>query len=118
MDSLKSTIESHSAKVLAIMSKLTEDMVTVKRGLREMQRNQANERNSKEEANEWTLRKWMESEVKLPQYFEMLMENGFEDMESLKDITMEHLREMGIDKIGHRLRLMKSVAALKADDDS
>ena len=61
--------------------------------------------------------KWMEFEVKLPRYFELLVENGFEDMESMKDITMEHLREMGIDEIGHKLRLMKSVAALKAVED-
>ena len=62
------------------------------------------------------LKKWMVNVVKLPQYFELLMENGFEDMESMKDITMEHLREIGIDKIGHRLKLMKAVAALRVDD--
>ena len=43
--------------------------------------------------------------VKLPQYAELLIENGFEDMESITDITIEHLREMG---------LMNSVAKLKA----
>ena len=54
--------------------------------------------------------------MKLPQYFELLIENGFEDMESMRDITVEHLREMGIDKEGHRLKLMKRVATLRAMD--
>ena len=67
-------------------------------------------------SEELKLKKWMENKVKLPQYFELLIDNGFEDMESLKNITMEHLREIGIDKIGHRLRLMKSVATLSVDD--
>ena len=63
------------------------------------------------------MKNWIKDEVKLSQYCELLMENGFEDMESMKDITMEHLREMGINKMGHRLKLMKSVAKLKAVDD-
>ena len=68
-----------------------------------------------QENEESQMREWMEYTVKLPQYFEVLRDNGFEDLESMRDITMEHLREIGIDKIGHRLKLMKSVAVLKAE---
>ena len=30
-------------------------------------------------------------------------------MNNMKDITMKHLRDMGIDKIGHKAKLMKSI---------
>ena len=97
-DSLKATLESMTSRI----SQLSEDMMR----LQERQGIQQNE--------ESKLQKWMENEVKLPQYFELLMENGFEDMESMSDITMEHLREIGIEKMGHRLKLMKGIAKLRA----
>ena len=97
-DSLKATLESVTSRI----SELSEDMTRLQ------------ERQGIQKKEESKLKKWMENEVKLPQYVDLLMENGFEDMESMRDITMEHLREIGIDKIGHRLKLMKSVAKLKA----
>ena len=56
----------------------------------------------------------MEDKVNLPQYFELFIENGFGDLKCMRGITMEHLWEMGIDKIGHRMKLMKSIVTLKA----
>ena len=100
IDSLKAALEAQSSEI----KQLRKDMMS-SQGIQCSQENEASE-----------LQKWMENEVKLPQYFELLIENGFEDMESMRDITMEHLREMGMDKIGHRLKLMKSVATLRAMD--
>ena len=56
----------------------------------------------------------MEYKLQLPQYFALLIENGIEDLERVRGITMEHLREMGIDKMGQRMKLMKNIATLKA----
>ena len=118
MEERMGCLESQSAQILDIVSNLNEQMIEMKRGLIAIQNTNSIDNNNKsqEAAEELKLKKWMESEVKLPQYFELLIENGFEDMESIKDITMDHLRDMGIDKIGHRLKFMKSVAALKASD--
>ena len=45
--------------------------------------------------------------MKLPQYFQLFMDQGIEDLESVGDITMNDLKEMGIDMIGHRNKIMK-----------
>lgn len=64
---------------------------------------------NKEETEEEKFRKWLQDEVKLPQYFGMLKQNGFDDMDSLQDLVEEDLSEMGIEKVGHRRRLMRNV---------
>ena len=99
MQSLKSSLElmqSQSSQMLTIVTELREDMMNLK------------EAHRVQEHQELPLREWIENKMGLPQYFELLMDNGFEDLESLKDITMEHLREMGIEEMGHRLKLMKA----------
>ena len=104
IQSLKSTLKSvHSqtSGMMEIINMLREEIMTLKK----THRNPEN--------NESELREWIENKVKLPQYLDLMIENGFEDLESLQDITMEHLREMGIDKIGHRIKLMKAVATLQ-----
>ena len=102
--SLKSTLQSQTSEILKAINMQRNDRMTVK------------EAHCNPENNGSELREWIENKVKLPQYLDLLIENGFEDLETLQDITMEHLREMGIDKIGHRIKLMKAVATLKGMD--
>ena len=56
--------------------------------------------------------KWLEDIVRLPQYYDIFVDNGFDDMEFIKDVTNEDLQEIGIDKLGHRKRLMKCIDEL------
>ena len=42
------------------------------------------------------------SDVKLPQYFVALKDDGFDDMESVQGVTENDLKAIGIDKTGHR----------------
>jgi len=49
--------------------------------------------------------------LKLPQYYEMFLQNGFDEMEVLKEITTQHLNDMKIPP-GHQIKIMK---ALKND---
>ena len=55
---------------------------------------------------------WLKETVKLPQYYDILLQNGFDDMEFVKDITKEDLLGIGIDKLGHQKRILKCVAKL------
>ena len=137
-------LESEAAEILTIINKLREDMnqmmvnqEDLRKELKELRQNQLHavgrthnsvrgdeklkniheERNQREaDVDGGRLKEWIENEVKLPQYFDLLMENGFEDMESMKDITMEHLQEIGISKLGHRVKFMKAVTTLKTAD--
>lgn len=45
-------------------------------------------------------------QVKLLWYFHVLRENGFEDMENALDLALNEMKEVGIDEMGHRKRIM------------
>ena len=118
VDTLESAVESQSARLITMISKMEQDMAAMNQRLRKLEADRViDAQSSNEDTERMKFKKWMENKVKLPQYFELFIEQGFEDMENMKDITMEHLREMGIDKMGHRMKLMKSIAALKAADE-
>ena len=117
-DRLESTMESQIAKMFTMISKNAKDIAAMNQRLMRLQSDRKIDRMSPNvDTERMEFKKWMENTVRLPEYFELLIENGFEDMESMKDMTMEHLREMGIDKMGHRIKLMKGIAALKAVDE-
>ena len=102
--------QSQSVEILAQMAKMREEIIALK----EAQGNQGGDEEVKEETEEEKLRKWMENEVKLPRYFHVLKENGFEDMESVQYLTENELKEMGIDKMGHRKKIMRHIAELQS----
>jgi len=58
------------------------------------------------------LRAWMEEKVKLPQYYDVLIENGIEDLSTAKLLTMETLKGIGIEKIGHCMKILHAVALM------
>eukprot|EP01083_Nonionella_stella_P160381 524244_1 len=64
------------------------------------------------------VRKWCKNEVNLEQYGDVFIENGFEDLESLTTLNMEILNMMQIEKIGHKMKILKCVTKLKAKDDT
>jgi len=59
-----------------------------------------------------SMRSWMVSTVKLPEYTELLIENGFDRMEMFDNLSMEDLNLMGITKIGHRKRILAEAQKL------
>ncbi len=59
-----------------------------------------------------TIEAWL-SEIGLPQYGEVFEENGI-DLDILGDVTDEHLKEMGVSILGHRLKIAKAIAALSS----
>jgi len=65
------------------------------------------------------LRRWLTDEVKLGQYAHVLIDHGFEDLVAAQTLTMDVLDAVeGIDKIGHKTRIMHFVERLKAGGDS
>ena len=44
------------------------------------------------------------------------MENGFDDMEGIKELNVQIMTQIGIDKIGHRMKLMRHIATLNKRD--
>eukprot|EP01083_Nonionella_stella_P162169 532143_1 len=51
---------------------------------------------------------WLKNTVGLEQYYNVLMRNGYDDMDSMINITLDDLQVMGVDKIGHRRKIYKN----------
>tara|TARA_R110002074_G_scaffold72295_2_gene166590 strand:+ start:2345 stop:5635 length:3291 start_codon:yes stop_codon:yes gene_type:complete len=58
---------------------------------------------------------WL-SGIGLSQYQDLFEENGV-DFDILGEVTADHLKEMGISALGHRLKLVKAISALEAPAD-
>mmetsp|Transcript_34648 Transcript_34648/g.56475 ORF Transcript_34648/g.56475 Transcript_34648/m.56475 type:complete len:318 (+) Transcript_34648:43-996(+) len=59
------------------------------------------------------LRAWLEDDVVLPEYFHVLVSNGYDSMDNLKLIESEHdLEAIGIVKKGHQKRLLQEIQRL------
>ncbi|XP_068100417.1 caskin-1 isoform X2 [Hyperolius riggenbachi] len=50
--------------------------------------------------------------IGLSQYYKVLVENGYENIDFITDITWEDLQEIGIIKLGHQKKLMLAVKKL------
>ena len=58
------------------------------------------------------LKAWLEDKVKLPEYYDLFIENGIEDLDTVKILTMEGLKGMGIDKVGHQMKMLSQIVKL------
>lgn len=64
------------------------------------------------------VRAWLRDEVGLEQYAYVLIDNGFEDLLSLRTLDMRILDSVsGIDKIGHKSRILYFVDRLKEAEE-
>lgn len=55
---------------------------------------------------------WL-SHLGLNQYYQVLVQNGYENIDFVSDISLEDLQEIGITKLGHQKKLMLGVKRLK-----
>ena len=66
--------------------------------------------NDSNEHNEMAI--WFRRTLNLPQYLELFEAAGFGELEMLLDLTDSHLEKLGIDKMGHRLKILKGIRNL------
>ncbi|KAM9770175.1 caskin-1-like isoform 4-T4 [Menidia menidia] len=55
---------------------------------------------------------WL-SHLGLSQYYQVLVQNGYENIDFVSDISLEDLLEIGITKLGHQKKMMLGVKRLK-----
>eukprot|EP01083_Nonionella_stella_P158283 514982_1 len=62
------------------------------------------------------LREWLEEKLKFGQYYDVFVDNGYESLDIVKEITDQNeLKEIGIVLKGHLLKLMTEIKKLKPD---
>lgn len=52
--------------------------------------------------------------IKLDKYFEKLIDNGVEDLETILELQDSHVEQMGI-PLGHKLKMMKKIKDMRVD---
>jgi len=55
---------------------------------------------------------WFRDTLRLPQYIDLFESEGFDELETLADLTDSDLKELGINKMGHRKKILKAVKML------
>eukprot|EP01084_Bolivina_argentea_P133447 235512_1 len=121
LDSLTSKVDELSKQLNDIRLLLTEEqkddnLSDIKKEMEMMKQNIQNlmdRNNSPKPEKENAVNVWLRDVVKLPEYIDLFMQNGMDDMTVIEDITMNELNQIGIDKLGHKMRILKAVAKLK-----
>ena len=63
------------------------------------------------------LRLWLKNVVHLEEYFNLFTKNGFDELDDMKDITINDLNIIGIKKLGHKKKLIKYIQKLNANNN-
>ena len=58
---------------------------------------------------------WLNDVVQLPQYFEEFLDHDLNDMEIVKLMKEKDLINIGVKKVGHRIRFLKHIADLSSN---
>eukprot|EP01083_Nonionella_stella_P288472 981613_1 len=88
------------------LDKLTAEMKVMKQDLRKLSTI------AKANPKRLELQSWLENKVGFPQYYDTFVENGIEDLSIASLLTMESIKGMGIDKIGHQMKILRAVTEL------
>eukprot|EP01084_Bolivina_argentea_P227235 383793_1 len=68
------------------------------------------EADSNEHLDDWNkIKLWMKNDVELPQYLDLFIENDLDSFQTIKDLTKDGLKEIGIKSFAHRRKIMKFV---------
>eukprot|EP01083_Nonionella_stella_P217571 781054_1 len=93
------------------MEKIEQEMSTLSNKILAIERQKDDAHNVV--SNQERLRIWLDETVNLPQYLDLLINDGYDDLETVADVTSEELIQMGISKTGHRKKLIKYAQKLK-----
>ena len=52
--------------------------------------------------------------IKLDKYFDKMVDNGIEDLETILELQDQHIEQIGI-PLGHKLKIVKRIKDLRAD---
>ena len=59
------------------------------------------------------LKLWLKDKVGLPQYFDIFLKNGIDELSTAVLLDKITLKEIGIDKIGHQMRILNELKQIR-----
>ena len=70
-------------------------------------------------AMEYAVKSWLKHTVRLSQYIDNFIKNGFDDIEVIQEtMSMDDLDEIGIKKLGHKKKIMLFIDKLKLNENN
>ena len=124
MDSLTAAMESVQNKVIALETRMDEEE---KGNVNDLQQQIDDMKASlqkltvksdviEENTEEAIFKKWVVNTLKYPEYYELFVENGVDTLNVAKLLTKSELKAIGINKIGHQLKIMEEIQAYKQNE--
>ena len=112
MDDMESRMneEQKDNQIENRMNKMEKEIKSIKQNVKELLANNINPEKVK-------LKSWLENTVGLPQYYEIFIEAGIEDLLTVSLLKMETIKEIGVDKIGHQIKILHQIDRLYQNDN-
>ena len=63
------------------------------------------------------LRSWLNYNVKLPEYYDIFIENAIDSLDTVRLLTLDGIKGMGIDKVGHQMKILYAIKVLNQNND-
>ena len=94
------------------LQQLRKELESERNEIRKQKKEDMNER--MDEAMECVVKSWLQHTVRLSQYVDNFLLNGFDDMNVIQNtMNMEDLDGIGIKKLGHKKKIMMFIDKLK-----
>eukprot|EP01083_Nonionella_stella_P027576 75979_1 len=104
-------------EILHVFDSNDKEIVMSKNELRKgLRRDEEKVKDRVDEAMECAVQSWLKNTVRLSQYVDNFLLHGFDDMEVIKEaMDINDLYKIGINKLGHRKRIMLHIDRLKSE---
>eukprot|EP01084_Bolivina_argentea_P234737 395164_1 len=109
--------EKQNNQVTDNVTNVTASILSMKKQIKQIQKDINKNNNNVSLSDKKQLKLWFTNVVKLPEYFDIFIEQGFEDLQSVKYVTANELELMGISKIGHKMKLLRFIAKLNENQN-
>ncbi len=132
--SLNATQQSNDQKILGLKERIVyltkyhnckeSEIKKIKKQIKYLYQSAKQKYNSEDDIDEKQMsqiekiRNWINDSVKLPQYFQLFIKHGYDDVSIILDMNNEDLIQIGIDKIGHRKKVMKYIHLLQNTENN
>eukprot|EP01083_Nonionella_stella_P103623 296110_1 len=106
-DDMGHGIDEIKAEMWKELRRVRTELEEIKCNVKEIKKYYVNDDHERE-----AFRLWLQNEVKLMEYYEVLIQNGFDNLNAMKMVGVKELEEIGIHKMGHRYRLLYHIKKL------
>eukprot|EP01083_Nonionella_stella_P092330 258443_1 len=103
------------SRMSAIESKMNEEQKTDHP--KQLQNNNINANRNSVDVDGQKLKLWLEKDVKCAQYWNLFIENGIDDLQTAALLTMDTIKAIGIEKIGHQIKILHHITRLKENNE-